>query len=254
MKPLNSSNDPLWPLLDKAIDESNPEMLLEGLGSVRRHPALDHPIRFLTEDNDASLVRRAVTAHGLALWRFFSITPSREPDMPHRARQAANVCRVLMQERAPLFSAAPGTGLEDDPGFALQLFVRRVWPPAVQRDIEELFQEYAASGYFDFDSCVRPEDASIIGGLLPFDAAIKLGNAPAAAAAVRAGCRTDNVARDSMGRPMDLMAYILKTTQRYPEETAAGVAAALMDRAVVATASAETPTELAPTRRRRAAV
>jgi hypothetical protein len=254
MTKYHSSDDPLWPLLDRAIDESSPELLIKALGSARRHPALDHPIQFLTNDGDSSLARRAVTAHGLAVWKFFSATQSREPDMPERVKRAAELCRVLMRERAPLFSAAPGTGLEDDAGFGLQMFVRRVWPPAAQAQVEDLFHEYVAAGYFNFDAYIQPEDSGIIGGLLPFDAAIRLGNAPAAAAAVRAGCRTDNVATDAMGRSMDLVDYILKSAKQYPAETAASVAAALMDRVVGSRDLMEAPAEQAPTRRRRATV
>jgi hypothetical protein len=229
-------------------------MLVKVLDGARRHPALDHPIRFLPNDWGSPSARRAVTAHGLAVWKFFSITQSQDPDMPERAIRAAELCRVLMRAKAPLFSAAPGTGLEDDSGFGLQLFVQQEWPPGVRGLVEGLFHEYAAAGYFDFEAYVQPEVSGVIGGLLPLDAAIRLGNAHAAAAAVRAGCRTDNVATDAMGRSMDLVAYILKSANQFQAETAASVAAALMDKAVGSRCSEVVPAQQAPTRRRRATV
>lgn len=249
-----SSDEPTWPLLDKAVSESSPGLLVQALGAGSRHPALDHPVRYLPAGPDTSLCRRAVTAHGLALWNFFAATQSRQADALLQVENATEVCRVFIREQAPLFSAAPGTGLEDDPGFGLQLFVRREWPPAFGCVVESLFHEYAAAGYFDFEAIVQPEDCGFIGGLLPFDAAIKLGNAPAAAAAVRAGCRVDGVAMDSMGRSMDLIAYIMKTAKFKAAETAASVAAALMDRAVGASVSAAASPQQSPNRRRRASV
>lgn len=204
-----------------------------------------------------SALRSNGTLHAAALARFFTVT-SRVvggediADVASELERAAAICRLMLEHKLPAFNAAPDRdfsvfGVNDT--FAAQMFVSRIWAPGLQHQISSLFNDYVRAGYIALDAPIC-EDHTTIGGRLPVDAAIKLGNGPAAAACVRAGCSMVGVATDSLGCEMDLVEYIRETATFKGAETTALVIEAMMERAINGLAVAAPCSEAAPRRRR----
>lgn len=240
MTPRSLPDDPSWPMLDQAISDIDPTLLVQALKSERRHPALDHPI--CREERFQSR-RRDMTAHARALFLLFdSLSASYDGgaqahDVCERAERAALVCHQLMQANAKAFTAGIGSFMEDDHTFVITTFVQSTWPPAAEQVIAQLFDAYVASGYIDVNATLDIHDG-IIGGLLPVDAAIKMGNGSAAAALIRNRCDMSGVAADRLGKAIDLADYVRARARSNPLEVAAKVMQAMMERWVEESPSA----------------
>lgn len=208
---------------------------------------LDHP----TCNWETGVSRTAGTLHAMALKALFQACNSPKVKVLGQGVQGAIAnCRRLMDLEGPIFLAAPGTGLEDDYTFAATKFVSMVWPDRHAKDIECLFREYVRTGAIKLDEPLGDEPR-LVSHLLPLDAAIRIGNAPAAAAIVRAGARIEGVATDEMGRGMDLLEYASSKAKFYSHQVVASLRAALMERALCSAPLPPSPERhIAPVRRR----
>lgn len=235
MPTYTAQGDPLWPMLLPAIESSDAAALRRVLTASCRHPALDEAVVPL---GDASVVPSG-TAHAAAIARFFRATHACGVGEPRVAvASAASVCRVLIEANAPVFSANMDGHNGSGRAYAAEKFVRMIWPCPVRNQVRELFFDYLVAGYIDLEQYLDP-NTRIVGGLLPLDAAIRLGNGPAAAALIEGGCLTHGIAMDDMGRETDLLEY---AWSRAPSgagaETLACIKSALMTRAMRASESA----------------
>lgn len=253
-------NQPLDPeeMARRAVLSHDPRMLEEAIRQKgERLWVLDHPITFWK----TGVYRDSGTLQAFAVSNLFTAANrALSPGVTGREANAAvvgaaSICRRLIELGAPAFISKNGSGCEDDHTYVAARFVGMLWRPHAQAEIAQLFQECVRAGLINLEEPLGDEFA-IIGSLLPVDAAIRVGNPDAAGAAVRAGARTDHIARDEMGREMDLVAYIHKSgMQGTTERTAASVAQALMERTIRSTPTpSREPTHQAPVRRARASV
>lgn len=238
-------------LARSAIKNCDPRGLEEAIAvSHGRLYVLDHPITFW----DTGVLRGAGTLHAKAVRELFKVCHSKPEEAVGLGVQGAIAnCRRLIEISAPIFLAAPGTGLEDDYMFAATKFVSMVWPERYAVELDALFREYVQGGFIGLEVPLGDEPR-LVSHLLPLDAAIRVGNAHAAAAAVRAGARTDSVAMDDMGRGMDLLEYASQRAQFYSTQVVAALSGALMERAVLASQAAAVTLPSAAAARRRARV
>jgi hypothetical protein len=208
-----------------------------------------------------SSMRTNGTLHAAVLARFFTATSHALGGTPPEevlveVNGAAALCRLMLEHGLPVYSASPDKArkpLGDDFTLTAQLFVSRIWSPVIHAPIAALFRDYVKHGVIELNVPLC-EDLATIGGRLPVDAAIKLGNGPAAATCIRAGCDMRGVATGTLGEPIDLVEYVRRTATFNAAQTVAQVVEAMMERSIGA-AVRQAPAPLtAPPIRRQASV
>lgn len=175
--------------LNQGLHQGRVELMRPALAAGVPWPGRDHPIYFVS---DGGRLRQALTAHARALAYFFTAAGAR----PHESqgdevRRRAAVCRLLIEVKAPCFSAAPGTGYEDDHTFVAESFVRWKCHDAMSHERLALLSEYHAAGLLELDAPMDPTE-SWTGGKRPLEAAIRLGNPLVAGHLIKLGASCDN--------------------------------------------------------------
>lgn len=184
----------LYERIEQGLHQGCADMMRPDLERGVYWPAYEHPLFYV--DTDAE--RRALSGHARAIaYLFTSVNATPYDGQRDEVRRRAEVCQLLLEAKAPCFSAAPGTGYEDDHTYAALMFCRKVWRGEAKHVIGDLLGHYVRAGV------VRPDERldsveKRTAGRLPLEAAIELGNADAAQAMIKLGAPVDGFSLEGM--------------------------------------------------------
>lgn len=190
-------------------------------------PGFDNPVYAVK----SSTSHPALTAHAAAIHYFFLAASP----LPHEGQldgliARAAVCRLLIEAEAPCFSAAPGTGHEDDYTYAAAMFTRKRWRPDIVHLIRPLFEDYVNAGLIRLDARINcseeSEAATRLLNKMPLEAAILLGNGEAARSMILLGAATDDF--ELHCRPCSVVEYAHQAAGGNRQAVAVAVSEALI--------------------------